>query len=127
MPAGRRRVLVGGAVFVAGTLAGAGGALLELPARFERLYSARGGVAGWVRSLFERPSADPIRISAASAPLLLNLLWPLGLSNRAAFNARSPLALAGADAGRFASTGSWRLRATGMRRGTDSPSGGCAA
>ncbi len=160
MPAGRRRVLVGATLFAAGTLAGAGGALLwagqsrafrnylrqrsdaaldelaaevipgagvELPvrfsdavqrlvaagaispARFERLYAARGGVPGWMRSLFERSSADPIRISAASAPLLLNLLWPLGLSNRAAFNARSPLALAGAGRGSFASTGGWSL------------------
>ena len=64
------------------------------PARFERLYAARGGAPGWIRSLFERPSADPIRISAASAPLLLNLLWPLGLTNRTAFNAHSPLARA---------------------------------
>jgi len=160
MLAGRRQVLVGAALFAAGSLAGAGGALLwagqsrafrgylrrrsdvalselaaevlpsagvELPARFggavqrlvaagaisparfERLYAARGGVPERIRSLFERPSADPIRISAASAPVLLNLLWPLGLTNRTAFNARSPLALAGAEAGRLASTGGWTL------------------
>jgi len=78
------------------------------PARFERLYAARGGVPGWMRSLFERPSDDPLRISAASAPLLLNLLWPLGLTNRTSFNKRSPLA-SGADRGKFASTGGWRL------------------
>ena len=59
--------------------------------------SQRGGVPERVRSLFERPSGDPIRLSGATAPLLLNLLWPLGLTNRAAFNARSPLAGAAAN------------------------------
>jgi len=97
---GRRRALGrGAALFAAGAIS---------PARFERLYAARGGVPGWMRSLFERPSDDPLRISAASAPLLLNLLWPLGLTNRTSFNKRSPLA-SGADRGKFASTGGWRL------------------
>lgn len=85
------------------------------PARFERLYAARGGVPGWVRSLFERPSADPIRISAASAPWLLNLLWPLGLSNRTAFNAQSSLSSATLRSN-LASTGGWRL---GERPGSE--------
>jgi len=159
--AGRRRALgLGGTLFAAGVLSGAGAALLwagqsrafrsylrrrsdadlaalltevvpsagvELPvrfgdavprmvaagaislSRFERLYAARGGVPRWMRSLLERRHSDePIRISAASAPLLLNLLWPLGLSNRTAFNARSPLEGA-ADRASFASTGGWRL------------------
>lgn len=78
------------------------------PARFERLYAARGGMPKWMRSLFGRPSAEPIRVSATSAPLLLNLLWPLGLSNRTAFNARSPLARAPLR-GSLASTAGWRL------------------
>lgn len=82
-----------------------GGAIA--PAKLERLYAKRGGLPDWVGTLFSKGSTKPIRFSAATAPVLLNLLWPLGLANRAAFNARSPLK--GPRVGRFASTGGWTL------------------
>jgi len=82
-----------------------GGAIA--PAKLDRLYAKRGGFPDWAGALFSNNSTDPIRFSAATAPVLLNLLWPLGLSNRVAFNERSPLK--GPRVGRFASTGGWTL------------------
>jgi len=82
-----------------------GGAIV--PAKLDRLYAARGGLPRWARTLLSEGSADPIRVSAETAPVLLDLLWPLGLANRAAFNERSPLN--GPGLGRFASTGGWTL------------------
>lgn len=77
------------------------------PEKFTALYAARGGLPDWVRQLFETSSSEPIVISAATAPYLLNLLWPLGLATKAQFNAHSPLN--GRDLPTFASTGGWPL------------------
>lgn len=77
------------------------------PAKFAALYAARGGLPDWVPRLLAAPSAEPIVLSAATAPYLLNLLWPLGLATRTTFNLDSPFT--GAELARLASTGGWRL------------------
>jgi hypothetical protein len=81
------------------------------PEKFRRLYERRGGLPGWVDRLFAAPSAEPITFSRDTAPYLLNLLWPLGLSTKAVFNDKSPLN--GPRLPNFASTGGWRLGKSG--------------
>jgi hypothetical protein len=61
----------------------------------------------WVERLLAGPSQEPIVLTRESAPYLVNLLWPLGLSNRVAFNRESPINTA--DLSGFASTGGWTL------------------
>jgi hypothetical protein len=53
------------------------------------------------------PSPEPIHLTAANAGHLLNLLWPVGLANRMAANADSPIR--GPMLARFASTSGWTL------------------
>ena len=65
------------------------------------------GVPRWVEWLLTEPSPAPIVFTRARAPYLVNLLWPIGLSNRAVFNRRSPINTAGLRG--FASTGGWTL------------------
>ena len=77
------------------------------PEKFRRLYERRGGLPAWVDRLFAVPSAEPITFSRDSAPYLLNLLWPLGLSTKTTFNGKSPLNSPRLPS--FASTGGWRL------------------
>lgn len=61
----------------------------------------------WVDRLLVASSADPIVFSQATAPYLVSLLWPIGLSNKAAFNERSPINTLSIPS--FASTGGWTL------------------
>lgn len=75
--------------------------------KFRRLYQSRGGLAPWVERLLAAPSAEPITISLETAPYLLNLFWPIGLSTKAGFNEESPLN--GDKLSFFASTGGWTL------------------
>jgi hypothetical protein len=77
------------------------------PEKFRRFYEARGGLPGWVDRLFAAPTGEPITFSRETAPYLLNLLWPLGLSTKTAFNDKSPLNNVRLPS--FASTGGWRL------------------
>lgn len=65
----------------------------------------------WVERLLLAPSDDPIVFNRETAPYLVNLLWPIGLANRAAFNERSPINTLSIPT--FASTGGWTL---GRRR-----------
>jgi hypothetical protein len=81
------------------------------PEKFTALYAPRGGLPDWVQRLLEAPSSEPIVISAATAPYLLNVLWPLGLATKTRFNADSPLN--NKDLLRLASTGGWRLGRAG--------------
>lgn len=76
------------------------------PARFRTAYADRGPLPPWVHAVLAGSDAEVV-LSRANAPYLLNVLWPLGLANRAAFNADSPLN--GPDAASFASTGGWTL------------------
>ena len=72
-----------------------------------KLRSLSGRLPDWVERLFAAPSMTPILFSYETAPYLVNLLWPLGLSTRTAFNRKSPIyTLRIPD---FASTGGWTL------------------
>lgn len=77
------------------------------PAKFRGLYQSRGGVPDWVERAIADPSDEPIVLSMATAPYLLNLLWPLGLGTRAAFNDQSPIN--NERLPYYASTAAWRL------------------
>ena len=61
----------------------------------------------WVERLLLAPSDDPIVFSRETAPHIVNLLWPIGLSNRAAFNENSPINTLSIP--NYASTGGWTL------------------
>jgi hypothetical protein len=61
----------------------------------------------WVERLLIAPSADPILFNQETAPYLVSLLWPIGLSNKAAFNEDSPVNSLSIPS--FASTGGWTL------------------
>jgi len=76
------------------------------PEKFRSLDTVQESLE-WVERLFAAPSAEPILLSAATAPSLLNLLWPLGLATKATFNERSPLN--GVRLPSFASTAGWLL------------------
>jgi hypothetical protein len=61
----------------------------------------------WVDRLLIAPSADRIVFNHETAPYLVNLLWPIGLSNRATFNETSPINTLSIPT--FASTGGWTI------------------
>lgn len=77
------------------------------PDKYRALYKHAGGLPPWVEDLLARPSERTIVFSPATAPHLLNLLWPLGLATRASFNRESPLHTLRVPM--FASTGGWSL------------------
>lgn len=73
----------------------------------EKLPALGGRLPGWVQRALRGNWDEPIIFSRDQARYVVNLLWPLGLSNRVVFNRRSPIntdRLAG-----FASTGGWTL------------------
>ena len=61
----------------------------------------------WVERVLRGPSDDPIVFNGQTAPHLVNLLWPLGLANRAGFNEKSRLVTPLIP--NYASTGGWTL------------------
>jgi hypothetical protein len=73
----------------------------------EKLRTQSHALPRWVERLLANPSQEPIIFTRESARYLVNLLWPLGLSNRAVFNRESPINTA--DLSGFASTGGWTL------------------
>ncbi|MBI2737107.1 MAG: hypothetical protein HYX38_11260 [Rhodospirillales bacterium] len=72
----------------------------------EKLRSDR-GLPHWVDRLLTGLSTEPIRFSRDTAPYLVDLLWPLGLSTKAAFNEKSPINTLRIPG--FASTGGWTV------------------
>ena len=73
----------------------------------DKLRAQDRAVPRWVERLLAGPSGEPIVFTRERAPYLVNLLWPIGLSNRVVFNSQSPIntdQLSG-----FASTGGWTL------------------
>ena len=76
--------------------------------KWNLLYSKeRINVPTWIEKAFFSDSREPIHINENSAPILLNILWALGISNKTKFNESSPLQ--GNRLARFASTGGWTL------------------
>lgn len=83
----------------------AGGAVV--PGKMAAVYQRRGGLPDWaVNALMGRRHGE-IELSRHSAPYLLNLLWPLGIANRAALNGRH--AIPKGSLPRLASTAGWTL------------------
>ena len=75
--------------------------------KIEALYNDRGGIPSDMIEFLTQPSNSPIHITSENSTWLLNLLWPLGLSNYMGINDESPIA--GEQVGNFASTGGWTL------------------
>lgn len=73
----------------------------------DKLRAQTAALPHWVERLLAGPSQEPIVLTRQSATYLVNLLWPIGLSNRVAFNRESPLN--SGDLSGFASTGGWTL------------------
>lgn len=65
------------------------------------------GFPDWVERALSGPSMESIAFSLNTAPFLLNLLWPLGLSTKTEFNQTSPINSVQLPS--FASTGGWTL------------------
>jgi hypothetical protein len=76
-------------------------------AKIEALYKERGGIPPELRQVLTLATDTPLLVTRENAGWLVNILWPLGLSNRMAINKRSPIA--GKDLASFASTGGWEL------------------
>lgn len=74
--------------------------------KFKQIYSER-GISEEELAILTKPSNEPIKITAENAGFLVNLLWPLGLSNKTDFNENSPVN--GKSLFNFASTGGWTL------------------
>lgn len=77
------------------------------PEKLRSNFKASIGLPSWLDRILEAPSAEPIVLSLETAPYLLSLLWPLGLSTKAKFNDESPLNTV--DLPSLASTGGWTL------------------
>lgn len=77
------------------------------PEKLRANFRSSIGLADWVERVLSAPSMQPILLSLTTAPYLLNLLWPLGLSTKATLNDESPLNTVRLRS--FASTGGWTL------------------
>lgn len=73
----------------------------------EKLRASDKDMPDWVEHLLTVSSDDPIVFKEETAPYLVNLLWPLGLANKAPFNEKSPIHTLRIPG--FASTGGWTL------------------
>ncbi len=71
------------------------------------LYKNNGGIPADEMKILTQPSNTPLAVNAENASRLVNLLWPIGLSNKMAINDSSPIA--GKNVNNFASTGGWSL------------------
>lgn len=81
--------------------------------KFEALYAARGGLTSKEKTLLYADSNGNLKITPENAPMLLNLLWALGLGNKNEILEKGPMAdpqYGGIM--NFASTAGWTL-ATG--------------
>lgn len=77
------------------------------PEKFKQLYKERGVNSQEATAYLDRASYEPIKINSNNAGLLVNLLWPVGLSNKTEFNKKSQLN--GGSLFNFASTGGWTI------------------
>lgn len=78
--------------------------------KFQALYAERGGLKPEEKALLEKAQEGKLVVTAENAPLILNLLWPLGIANRTAVLGEGPIGTEYKDnVGQFASTGGWTL------------------
>jgi hypothetical protein len=75
--------------------------------KFLALQEYNGKMPQELSRVLDEPSGKPIRLTRENASYYVNLLWPVGLSNRMEANKESPVA--GPDLPRFASTAGWTL------------------
>ncbi len=75
--------------------------------KIEELYKGRGGLASWQKDMLSKSSKKPLVITQENSVWLVNILWPLGLSNKMGINNQSPIA--GENVRNYASTGGWNL------------------
>lgn len=78
------------------------------PAKFEQIYSRRGGLTAEQKAYFTAPSQTPLKITKDNEQFIVNILWPLGIANKNSI-------LATSEAGKpenvnnLAATGGWTL------------------
>ncbi len=77
------------------------------PQKFRSTLAGGNALPDWVEQHFLLPATEPILLDLQTAPYLLNLLWPLGLSTKAKFNETSPINTDRLPS--FASTAGWTL------------------
>jgi hypothetical protein len=78
--------------------------------KFTELYEQRTPLTESQKRLLEVSSNEEIVINKDNAELLLNLLWPLGISNKTKVLSEGPMGKEfGSEVGNFASTGGWTL------------------
>ena len=75
--------------------------------KMEALYKERGGIPPELKQVLTQPTTTPLVFTGENANWLVNILWPIGLSNKMAINKRSPIV--GKDIGNLASTAGWQL------------------
>lgn len=78
--------------------------------KFIGLYQTRGGLSEEDKKLLNEPSDKEIVINQDNQPVLLNLLWALGITNKTNVLSLGPIGTQYKDkVGQFASTGGWTL------------------
>ncbi len=78
--------------------------------KFLALYEGRGGLKDKEKDWLEKASDEKIVVTAANSGFILNLLWPLGISNKTNVLSEGPMGTQYAkDVGNFASTGGWSV------------------
>lgn len=78
--------------------------------KFLALYEGRGGLPQKEKQLLDTATSEKIIISPDNAQILLNLLWPLGISNKTNVLSDGPIGTQyKSEVGNFASTGGWTL------------------
>src|SRR3989344_2415548 len=81
--------------------------------KFIKLYEERSPLTESQKKLLESSSGDEIVLNADNAQLILNLLWPLGISNKAKVLSEGPMGTQYKDEiDNFASTAGWTLGKT---------------
>ncbi len=78
-----------------------------VPEKLRAIYARRGGIPGELEVALTSPTLEPIVLTRGNAALYVNLLWPIGLSNRMRANDNSPIN--GRMRFGFASVGGWTL------------------
>ncbi len=78
-------------------------------AKFENLYSQRGGLDDSEKNLLLGTNNGKLKMTPKNANFLLNLLWPLALGNKNDILDKGEMTTSGTPVENFASTGGWTL------------------